>query len=383
MKKFLLSIVMIMTLMPLTVKADEIIVGEGTDAKNLAPFVNSYPHSWCEMIYKADEIGQACNIGNIAFQYSTGAQFTVDTINIYLAETTKSVFASKSEWTPKDELTLVYTGTNVILGDEEWESFELDTSFAYSGEKNLALVISKTASKSELTLAWSCYEDSTSVMFTASDADASFAQYPVGEGLSFYDKKPVMKLIEAEETVTPTELLPPTNLRATVEQDVPGYNYKYRVTMMWDAVEGVDYYDVYVNTESATDFHLGLSTGTTYIIGSASEGTIEFYVKSVLGEEESEASEKYTFVIEDNAVEEITPSFNIYPNPVKDRLFIATELNVEEVSIYDIYGKETKVYTLQSTDSINTVDVAELNSGVYFVSIKTDKGNIVRRFVKD
>ena len=67
MKKFLLSIVMIMALMPLTVKADEIIVGEGTDAKNLAPFVNSYPNSWCEVVYEASEIGKACTIGSMAF----------------------------------------------------------------------------------------------------------------------------------------------------------------------------------------------------------------------------------------------------------------------------------------------------------------------------
>ena len=189
--------------------------------------------------------------------------------------------------------------------------------------------------------------------------------------------------VKADGTETKEGLLPPTNLRAIVEQDVAGYNYKYRVTMMWDAVEGVDYYDVYVNTATATDFYVGFSTGTTYIIGSASEGMIEFYVKSIAGEEESEASEKCIVVIEDDAVEENTTSFNVYPNPVKDELFLATELNIKEVSIYDIYGKETKVCSLQSTDFVNTVDVAELNSGVYFISIKTDNGNIVRRFVKD
>ena len=382
MKKFLLSIVMIMALMPLTVKADEIIVGEGTDAKNLAPFVNSYPNSWCEVVYEASEIGKACTIGSMAFNYVAGTQLTANDIRIYLAETTKTEFADKSSWTTAEDLTLVYSGTDVVLGDETWETFEFETPFNYSGENNLAVVVAKTAPKMELTLTWSCYDDPNSVMFTASDTDASFAQYPVGEGLATYGKKPVMKLIEAEETVTPTELLPPTNLRAIVEQDVPGYNYKYRVTMMWDAVEGVDYYDVYVNTATATDFYVGFSTGTTYIIGSASEGMIEFYVKSIAGEEESEASEKCIVVIEDDAVEENTTSFNVYPNPVKDRLFLATELNIKEVSIYDIYGRTVRQQVNKTTGQ-QVVDVAELNSGVYFISIKTDNGNIVRRFVKD
>ena len=189
--------------------------------------------------------------------------------------------------------------------------------------------------------------------------------------------------VKADGTVAPTELLPPTNLRAIVEQDVAGYNYKYRVTMMWDAVEGADAYDVFVNTATATDYHLGFSSGTTYIVGSDNAGTLEFYVVAFNDETESEASEKCTVIIGDVAVEEITPSFNVYPNPVQDKLFLATELNVKEVSIYDIYGKETKVCNLQSADFVNAVDVAELNSGVYFISIKTDNGNIVRRFVKN
>ena len=74
---------------------------------------------------------------------------------------------------------------------------------------------------------------------------------------------------------------------------------------------------------------------------------------------------------------------NIYPNPVKDELTIATEANVEEIAIYDIYGRMTNVYSLQTTDFVHNIDVADLETGVYFINIKTDKGNLVRRFVKN
>ena len=84
--------------------------------------------------------------------------------------------------------------------------------------------------------------------------------------------------VKADGTETKEGLVPPTNLRATVEQDVAGYNYKYRVTMMWDAVEGADAYDVFVNTATANDYYLGFSSGTTYIVGSNNAGTLEFYV---------------------------------------------------------------------------------------------------------
>ncbi|MBR6774552.1 MAG: T9SS type A sorting domain-containing protein, partial [Bacteroidales bacterium] len=84
----------------------------------------------------------------------------------------------------------------------------------------------------------------------------------------------------------------------------------------------------------------------------------------------------------DVAVEEITPSFNVYPNPVENNLYIETELNVKEIAIYDIYGRKTKVYGLQTTDFVNTVDVTELKDGVYFVKIMTDNGEVVKRFIK-
>ena len=46
MKKNLLFLMLMVALFPLTMKAQEIIVGEATTDKNLAPFLNSYQNSW-------------------------------------------------------------------------------------------------------------------------------------------------------------------------------------------------------------------------------------------------------------------------------------------------------------------------------------------------
>ena len=78
-----------------------------------------------------------------------------------------------------------------------------------------------------------------------------------------------------------------------------------------------------------------------------------------------------------------TTNVAIYPNPVEDKLTIATEMNVEEIAIYDIYGRMTTVYRLQSTDFVHNIDIADLEAGIYFINIKTDKGNIVKRFIKN
>ena len=90
--------------------------------------------------------------------------------------------------------------------------------------------------------------------------------------------------------------------------------------------------------------------------------------------------------VPEEGIEELSSSINIYPNPVKDELTIATEIRVEEVSIYDIYGRlccrDASNASTSTMDTFN-VSVQDLENGIYFINIKTDKGNIVKRFIKN
>ena len=82
-----------------------------------------------------------------------------------------------------------------------------------------------------------------------------------------------------------------------------------------------------------------------------------------------------------DGVEELT-SFRIYPNPVNDRLYIEAEVEIEEVVVYDIYGRQQVNKTTRQQDNEMTVDVSELNSGIYFVRIKTVDEVVTKRFIK-
>ena len=77
---------------------------------------------------------------------------------------------------------------------------------------------------------------------------------------------------------------------------------------------------------------------------------------------------------------------NIYPNPVEDELFVVTEMNVEEVAIYDVYGRlccrDASNASTSTMDTFN-VSVQDLENGIYFINIKTDNGNVVKRFIKN
>ena len=71
--------------------------------------------------------------------------------------------------------------------------------------------------------------------------------------------------------------------------------------------------------------------------------------------------------------------FNIYPNPVDDNLFIETESYIEEVTIYSLTG----VMMYKEIDFNNhTINVSDFSCGVYIMKVRTDDGEVVRRFIK-
>ena len=77
------------------------------------------------------------------------------------------------------------------------------------------------------------------------------------------------------------------------------------------------------------------------------------------------------------SINELSSSVSVYPNPVKDQLFVETEMTVEEISVYDVFGRQmTTVYDQQ------TVNVSELSNGVYFVKVKSENNEVVKRFIK-
>ena len=57
-------------------------------------------------------------------------------------------------------------------------------------------------------------------------------------------------------------------------------------------------------------------------------------------------------------------------------------MNVEEIDIYDIYGRLCRNISNTSTMNTLNVSVQDLKNGIYFVEIVTDNGKIIKRFVK-
>ena len=187
----------------------------------------------------------------------------------------------------------------------------------------------------------------------------------------------------------------PTNFTATVLNES-------EVLLEWDNDENTSTYDIYKDYEVIANI-----TETSYIVKDLSLGWHCFKIIGVNGikkstpseiecielvdipdipEEPKENEEDDPVVpeepeIPEDGVEELSSSLLLYPNPVNDKLNIVTEVEVEEVVVYDALGRQQDNKTTRQQGNM-TIDVAGLNTGVYFVMIKTNDGVVMKRFVK-
>jgi hypothetical protein len=87
----------------------------------------------------------------------------------------------------------------------------------------------------------------------------------------------------------------------------------------------------------------------------------------------SDVTVKNTIAIDENSV--ITAS--IYPNPSKDNFTIVCD-NMTYISVYNVIGNKIMEVNVDGNNYV----VNGLESGVYFVEIKTNEGSAVKRIVK-
>ena len=72
----------------------------------------------------------------------------------------------------------------------------------------------------------------------------------------------------------------------------------------------------------------------------------------------------------------------IYPNPAKDKIFIKSDLQINNIEIYDIAGRTVET-SLQQPNSVKTINISSLPQGVYMVKVYTNEGVAVRKIVKE
>jgi len=79
----------------------------------------------------------------------------------------------------------------------------------------------------------------------------------------------------------------------------------------------------------------------------------------------------------------IDNSIVVYPNPTTGELNIQSSgFKVQSVEVYDVYGRKLSSHHLITSSSYHKINISYLQSGIYFVKISTEKGEVVKKVVK-
>ena len=76
-------------------------------------------------------------------------------------------------------------------------------------------------------------------------------------------------------------------------------------------------------------------------------------------------------------------NITLMPNPTTGQLRIENgELRVENVEVFDVFGRILSSHHLIPTSSHHQIDISHLPSGLYFVKISTSVGQTIKKVVK-
>ena len=80
------------------------------------------------------------------------------------------------------------------------------------------------------------------------------------------------------------------------------------------------------------------------------------------------------------SINDIESNVNVYPNPVENTLNVSAAVVIDAVSIFDLTGRE--VMRAKPNATAFSLDVADLNKGLYLVTVKAGKQELTTKLVK-
>ena len=343
---------------PDTPIAEHIIIGDGNSTTGVLPLTSNQAYSISQQIYTRAEMQQTGEIKSVSFKYKSGLSAPCTrTVKVYLKQTTKEVFASKTDWlSMTDDADLVYDGNITINGiADEWVRIKLNTPFEYTGN-NLAVCVYDYTNKVD-----------DQIIFAADEIGDAKAMYyynwisPAPLNPSNVNKdgnipSPTKRnqirfsFVTGNEPGIPAA---PTNLIASCSQEMPDIDvYANAITLTWDADATAETYHIYDEGGNK----IGQTGGTTFTI----EGLecAKRYCYYVSAENETGEGAK---------AEVCTTTITEVPQNVVARSTDETTINmswdpVETATSYNVYLSDLLVGTSTTT----SCDITGLTTGDYY-----------------
>ena len=74
---------------------------------------------------------------------------------------------------------------------------------------------------------------------------------------------------------------------------------------------------------------------------------------------------------------DLNSTLKLYPNPATDIIQISSKLPISRLALYNVYGK----LILKKETDTNSLDVSQLNTGVYFLEAYSNTEKVVKKVI--
>ena len=286
---------------------------------------------------------------------------------------------------------------NVVFGEQAWQdSIAITSKFiTYSGQdlKQDSLLVYYSIDGGEYQVAHMTatgepdeyvgyikgYQGESSINYYVFGADESGHRYtqPV-----FAELDPHHFTMEEHTPVTPTE--PTISVTEITFEDYTPATFTitnetsnpFTINDISEDVIGLNYLWFETSTDLPATLAVGESLEVTVGIAWVAKGYIETAIRIESDIETQVIPVFMNEVIFDEVDENLAASFEVYPNPMNNTLFINGD--VKDVTIFNAVGQQVLF-----VENVNTIDVADLSEGLYFVRVSDKNGNnVVKKIVK-
>lgn len=126
-------------------------VGTGTTTTTSLPITSCYGYTYGQQLYTASEIAAAGGttsagvITKIRFYFSSGASTNSDNWTVYIGNTTKTSFASTTDWVASTAMSLRFSGTVTYPAAGNWMEIPLSTPFTWDGISSIVVAVDENA----------------------------------------------------------------------------------------------------------------------------------------------------------------------------------------------------------------------------------------------
>jgi hypothetical protein len=132
-----------------------------------------------------------------------------------------------------------------------------------------------------------------------------------------------------------------------------------------------DYEDCNYNYYASALYGVSLESGYYYFVVDGYNGAVGSFELSVSNSSVLKSAKTNESSLTEKKEPENLMEIKIYPNPVKDELYISTGSIEANIKIFDMNGRTLKTLQIQSEKHI--IDCSDLNQGVYVIQIISDQ----------